>query len=575
MPPCYNPAQSMDQDKIQALLHARASADQELERMRSPVTILFSDIKGSTAYFEKKGDVEGLAMVQRHNELLIPIIEDSGGVVVKTIGDAIMARFNEPVYAVRAAVDMQRALESDRIGKPPEEQIHVKIGLHTGLGLIKEDDVYGDVVNAASRVQNQAKPDQILITDVLLDAARSAGVQCAKLGRAEMRGKDELIDLYVVAWSQSNNQLIEEIEARFEGKLKEAKRQHEEIEEEYESARGQWRSERRRLVTEIEELEQAIEEAKETARSQVSEDVHSEIRFQLEQARRARQQTDQELAGSQMQWERERTALKQQIATMQTAALEAMERSNNPTRVALAVREQVDSRLSEARHDWELQWESERRRLHAEIDRLKNRGDKREERKEAARRTILQKLGRLPAGENVKSNEDWRELFEQAKVEWETQRDQLQYKVKALERDLEKSADGVRSEIFQELRAQYKPKLEELRAENQRLQREMETLQAEHSAERQTLNTRIVQLERAIPEAQEATRKQVTAELQADFDSRFEEVNRAKIRSERRFQDDSEEWESELRRARKQIADMEEQLKEARGAAFKAQRTRG
>ncbi len=87
----------MDQDNIEALLQARASANQKLEKMRSPVTILFSDIKGSTAYFEQKGDVEGLAMVQRHHEMLIPIIEDCGGVVVKTIGDAIMARFKDPV----------------------------------------------------------------------------------------------------------------------------------------------------------------------------------------------------------------------------------------------------------------------------------------------------------------------------------------------------------------------------------------------------------------------------------------------------------------------------------------------
>src|SRR6185436_13981258 len=149
----------MSQDKIQALLHARASADQELERMRARVTILFSDIKGSTTYFEKKGDLQGLAMVHHHNSLLIPVIEDCTGRVVKTIGDAIMARFDDPVAAIQAAVGMQRALETDRTGKPTEEQIHIRIGLHTGLGYIKDDDVYGDVVNVASRVQHQAKPD--------------------------------------------------------------------------------------------------------------------------------------------------------------------------------------------------------------------------------------------------------------------------------------------------------------------------------------------------------------------------------------------------------------------------------
>src|SRR5262249_1573014 len=152
------------------------------------------------------------------------------------------------------------------------------------------------------------------------------------------------------------------------------------------------------------------------------------------------------------------------------------------------------------------------------------------------------------------------------------ERDQLHFKAKAIERELAKSNDGLRSEVFQELRAQYKPKLDELRSECQRLETELEAAGAGRSEEGQRLAARIGQRERALPEAQESSRKQVTAELQADFDGRFEEVNRAKSRAERRFQDDSEEYEAELRRARKRIVELEEQLKEARGAAFKAQR---
>jgi class 3 adenylate cyclase len=557
-------------EKIQALLQARASAEEELERMRSPVTILFSDIKGSTSYFEKNGDHEGLVMVQRHNGLLIPIIEDQGGVVVKTIGDGIMARFEDPVGAVHAAVGMQRALDSDRAGRDFEDQIHVRIGLHTGRGLIKDDDVFGDVVNAASRVQHEAQPDQILITELLLDAARTAGFQCAKLhDNAEMRGKDDRFDLYAVAWSESNRELlIEEVEAQFEGRLKEAKRQQEVTEEDFEAARTQWRSERRRFLAEIEELENSIESAAEAAQSQVSEDLHSEIRFQLELARRAREQAEQDLIKAQAGWEHERRQLRQQISTMQSSAIEALERSNNPARLALAVREQVDARMNEARNEWQSQWESERRRLHAEIERLRNSSGqtRRDDKREAARRALLQKLGKLPAGPAEKSAAELQREFDDAKIDWETRRDQLLAKVKALEAAVDRSSDAVRSEVFQELRDQYKPKIEELRVERQRLERELTTLQTEHSEERQRLGARILELEGAIPDAQEATRKQVAAELQIDFDARVEELSRAKSRSDRRFQDESEEWEAQLRRARKQVADLEEQLKDAKGA---------
>src|SRR6185436_20952751 len=104
----------MDNDKLRELLAVGEDPpDQDLEKMRTPVTVLFSDIKGSTAYFEKFGDVQGLAMVQRHNDILFPVIEAAGGRVVKTIGDAIMAAFEDPESGIHGAIGMQRALETD------------------------------------------------------------------------------------------------------------------------------------------------------------------------------------------------------------------------------------------------------------------------------------------------------------------------------------------------------------------------------------------------------------------------------------------------------------------------------
>src|SRR2546425_7748943 len=258
---------AMDRDRLQELLEARAQAEQELEKLRAPMTILFSDIKGSTAFAEKKGDVEYMAMIHRHNSILFPVIEGAGGRVVKTIGDAILACFQDPIGAVKAAAGMQRALADDREGRAEIDQIHIRIGLHTGLGLIKDGDVFGDVVNAASRVQHQADVEQILITDVLLDAAKTAGFECARMGRAELKGKDEPIDLYAVAWSETaTQQLIEQIETLYEKRLKEQRRLYEQLEEELEAARDQARGERRNLNAEIEQLEESVERAKDVSR---------------------------------------------------------------------------------------------------------------------------------------------------------------------------------------------------------------------------------------------------------------------------------------------------------------------
>lgn len=564
----------MEKEKIQGLLKAKALTDQALERMRAPVTILFSDIKGSTGYFEQKGDLAGLAMVQRLNSLMAPVIEDCGGRVVKTIGDAIMASFDNPVGAVKAAIGMQQILESDRAGRPDDEQIHIRIGIHTGLGLIDENDIHGDVVNAASRVQHQAEPDQIVITDVLLDAAKSAGVQCAKLGRAELKGKEEPIDIYAVAWSvAASMQLIEDLQTDFDRKLKDAKRQQMYLEEEFEAARDQWRSDRRRLTSEIEKLEEQIELAAENAREELSQELQAELKFQLEESLRSKAQVEEEMAAMQARWEQERNSLKAQIASIQAAALEVMERSNNPTRFALAVRERVDARLNDARQDWQLQWEGERRRLTAEIERLRK-ATNTTGRKEAARRSLLEQLGKIPAGSapRTKTAEQWEQEFTTAKMQWDAERDKLQLKVHQFEREAQYAKNEIRSELLDELRGQFESRLNEANRERKRLEEELKNLNAQLAREKQQSQKRLEQTQESMVEAQEAVRRQVSAELRADLEEATVELSRMKLRNDRRFQDASEEWEAERRRLRRQIASLEEQLKEAKDEAFRAQR---
>ena len=133
----------------------------------------------------------------------------------------------------------------------------------------------------------------------------------------------------------------------------------------------------------------------------------------------------------------------------------------------------------------------------------------------------------------------------------------------------------MRSEIFQEMRSEYEPKLAEAARERNRLEDELRSVRTELASEKERLTARITQLEQALPEAQEAVRKQVMAESQTQYDSKMEEANRMRSRLERKHQDDAEEWEAERRRAKKQVAALEEELKEAKESAYKAQRAVG
>jgi class 3 adenylate cyclase len=556
----------MEKDKLAEPLEL-SSFDQDSE---TEMTILFSDIKDSTAYAEKEGNAKYVSMLSRHNDLLFPVIRAEGGSVIKTIGDAILAKFEDAASGIRAAVSMQRLLAKDREHCDESDQIRIRIGLHQGTGMVKNNDVFGDVVNAASRIQHQAEPEQILITHKMLDAAQSAGFECARMGRAEIKGKDERIELYAVAWSESaTTQLIEEVTSRFEKRLKDFKKQHTELEEEYENARDQWRAERRNLTARIEQLEESVARARQNAKDQVSADLQSELRFQLEDAVRARERLEHDLSIAYQKFEAERNNLKAQIAGMQATVLEAMERSNNPARMTMAVREQVEMRVSEAKQDWQLQWDGERKRLSAEIERLKKYGD---EKKEAARRALLEKLGKVPAaaGGSVRKTADQLESeFQMAQIQWNTEREQLKSKLKKIETQLHRAEDAVRAEIYQDMRAQFEPQLAQGNRERQRLEQEIQSLTGELASERQRSSFRVEQMEQAIPQALEAGRTQAAAELRQDLEEKLDEATRLRARFERKHQEALEELEFERRRNRKDIASLEEQLKEAKETAFK------
>src|SRR5262249_55325977 len=150
--------------------------------------------------------------------------------------------------------------------------------------------------------------------------------------------------------------------------------------------------------------------------------------------------------------------------------------------------------------------------------------------------------------------------------------DQLNLKIRKLEMELQGVRDSARTEVFQELRGQYEPKLAEANRERQRFEKEVQSLTAELATVRERMNARIAHLERVLPEAQEAARKQVLEESQAQFDAKLEEANRLRSRQERKQQDAAEEWEAELRRAKKQIASLEEQLQGAKEAVYSAQK---
>jgi class 3 adenylate cyclase len=181
----------------------QAAAAAELEKFRKNVTILFTDIKGSTSYFERYGDAAGLLMVSTCNNAIGDIVREHGGRVIKEIGDAVMASFDDCVKSVHAAIKMQKAIYEDSQLKPEQDRVSIRIGLNYGPGIVRQDDVFGDVVNVASRVESVGAPEQIVISDALYEQVNGSGeFKLFPLGRFALKGKGENRELYEVQWTE-------------------------------------------------------------------------------------------------------------------------------------------------------------------------------------------------------------------------------------------------------------------------------------------------------------------------------------------------------------------------------------
>ncbi len=156
------------------------------------LTVLFTDLKGSTELYSRMGDMRAYGLVGEHFGLLREVVAGHGGAVVKTIGDAVMASFATPAPALEAAMVMNR--EIAKVG-----ELELKIGLHAGpciaVDLNERLDYFGQTVNIAARVQGIADSRQIVCTDPVRDAPGSAEV----ISELSLVGARELAALKGVA----------------------------------------------------------------------------------------------------------------------------------------------------------------------------------------------------------------------------------------------------------------------------------------------------------------------------------------------------------------------------------------
>jgi class 3 adenylate cyclase len=161
------------------------------------LTLMFTDLRDSTRMYRQIGDAQAFGRVRQHFEILEAAIESEGGAIVKTMGDAVMAVFQQPVSALRAA--RAAYAEIERRGGSPE--LFLKVGVHRGaciaVTLNERLDYFGSTVNMAARLPGLAQGGEIIFSDaVMTDPEVAAQVIGVQKFEAQVKGFDEPVTLY-------------------------------------------------------------------------------------------------------------------------------------------------------------------------------------------------------------------------------------------------------------------------------------------------------------------------------------------------------------------------------------------
>ncbi|MEW5735570.1 MAG: adenylate/guanylate cyclase domain-containing protein [Thermodesulfobacteriota bacterium] len=180
-------------------------AEQEI-----PLTILFADIAKSTHLYEILGDVAAQKIIGVVLANLSQVAERHRGKIVKTIGDAVMCTFTSVNDAVEAAWDMQVTI--GRLGfleYPQISSLNIYVGLHSGLVVEREGDVFGDAVNVAARMAEIAKPRQILTTEkTVSELAPELAVMARCADTTTLKGKTGEVKIFEVVWEQQDQTVM-------------------------------------------------------------------------------------------------------------------------------------------------------------------------------------------------------------------------------------------------------------------------------------------------------------------------------------------------------------------------------
>src|SRR4051794_4553051 len=165
---------------------------------RKLAAILFTDLVGYSA-ISNRDERLALELLQEHRKVLRPIFSEHGGREVKTTGDGFLIEFESALDAVNCAVKIQQTLSERNRSEIHGRRIVVRIGIHVGDIVVTSDDVYGDGVNIAARLQQFSEPGAICFSQQVLDQIHNkVDFPISSIRHGELKNINTAVKIYQV-----------------------------------------------------------------------------------------------------------------------------------------------------------------------------------------------------------------------------------------------------------------------------------------------------------------------------------------------------------------------------------------
>jgi class 3 adenylate cyclase len=171
---------------------------------RRLAAIVSADVVGYSLLMGRDDSATLAGLKAHRRELIDPTIAEYGGRIVKTTGDGLLLEFSSVVDAVRCAADVQRGMAERNADVPSAKRIELRIGINVGDIILDGEDIFGDGVNVAARLQELAQPGGIVVSNAVVSHARNKVAHgFVALGERQLKNIDEAVAIYNVCLDET------------------------------------------------------------------------------------------------------------------------------------------------------------------------------------------------------------------------------------------------------------------------------------------------------------------------------------------------------------------------------------